>query len=149
MAKYKIEGMKELEKSIKKLGQVPQKCVTPAARKGMNIAFKSAKQNAPVDTGELKGGMKLLGEKAKVKGKKVYQVVFDRAKNDVFQKKNQGGKVIGYYPASMEYGFFAKNGRYIPGYHFLKKALEGNKVAIEKKIVDEMSKQIDKALEGR
>lgn len=60
MANFKIEGMKELQKSIKKLGQVPQKCVTPAAKKGMNIALKSAKKNAPEDTGELKGGMKLI-----------------------------------------------------------------------------------------
>lgn len=149
MPRFKIEGMKELQKSIKKLGKVPQKCVTPAARKGMNIAFKSAKQKAPVETGELKQGLKLVGEKAKVKGKKVYQVVMDKDKNDIFQKKDSSGKVIGYYPASQEYGFFARNGRYIPGYHFLRKSLEENAGAIERKIVDEMGKQIDKALEGK
>ena len=87
----------------------------------MNIALKSARKNAPQgDTGELKGGMKLIGEKSRTKGKKVYQVVFDRSKNNVFQKKNKDGKVTGYYPASQEYGFFAKNGRYISGYHFMK-----------------------------
>lgn len=149
MVKFKIEGMKELEKSIKKLGKVPQKCVTPAARKGMNIALKSARKNAPVDTGELRKGMKLAGEKARVKGKKVYQIVFDRAKNDIFQKKNKDGKVTGYYPFSQEFGFFAKNGRYIPGYHFISKGLNDNTGAITKKIVDEMGKQIDKALEGK
>lgn len=149
MAKFQIQGMKELQKSIKKLGQVPQKCVTPAAKKGMNIAIKAARKNAPIDTGELKKGMKLVGEKSSTKGKKVYQVVFDRAKNDIFQKKNKEGKVIGYYPASQEYGFFAKNGRYIPGYHFMKKAMEDNSGAISQKIVDEMGKNIDKALEGK
>lgn len=150
MANFRIEGMKELQKSIKKLGQVPQKCVTPASKKGMNIALKSARKNAPQgDTGELKGGMKLIGEKSRTKGKKVYQVVFDRSKNNVFQKKNKDGKVTGYYPASQEYGFFAKNGRYIPGYHFMKKAMEDNNKAITKKIVDEMSKNIDKALGGK
>ena len=149
MARFRIEGMNELQKSIKKLGQVPQKCVTPAAKKGMNIALKSAKENAPVDTGELKGGMKLIGEKSKAKGKKVYQVVFDRSKNDIFQKKNKEGKVIGYYPASQEYGFFLKNGRYIPGFHFMKRAMEDNSGAITNKIVKEMSKNIDKALGGK
>lgn len=148
MPKYKIEGMKELQKSIKKLGEVPQKCVTPAVKKGMNIPLKAAKQKAPVDNGDLKKGMKLIGEKAKVKGKKVYQVVFDKSKNALFQKKNAEGKVIGYYPASQEYGFFTKNGRYIPGYHFLEKGLTENANKIEKKIVDEMSKEIDKALKG-
>lgn len=149
MAKFKIEGMKELERSFKKLGKVPQKCVTPAAKKGMNIALKSAKKNAPEDTGELKKGMKLIGEKSKIKGKKVYQVVFDRAKNDIFQKKNKEGKVIGYYPASQEYGFFTKNGRYIPGFHFMKRAMEDNSEAITKKIVTEVGKNIDKALGGK
>ena len=148
MGRYKIEGMKELQKAIKKLGQVPQKCVTPASRKGMNIALKSAKQNAPLDTGELKSGMKLIGEKARVKGKKVYQVAFDRAKNDIFQKKNAAGKVTGYYPASQEYGFFARNGRYVPGYHFLEKSITENSGAIEKKIVSEMSKNIKKVIKG-
>lgn len=148
MAKFKIEGMKELQKSIKKLGQVPQKCVTPAARKGMNISLRDAKKNAPVDTGELKQGMKLIGEKAKTKGKKVYRVVFDSAKNDIFQKKNKEGKVTGYYPISQEFGFFASNGRYIPGYHFVEKSLSSNSGDIEKKIVEEMTKQINKVIKG-
>jgi uncharacterized protein YabN with tetrapyrrole methylase and pyrophosphatase domain len=149
MAKgFKIEGMKELEKTIKKLGQVPQKAVTPAARKGMNIAIKDARVKAPVDTGELKQGMKLVGEKSKRKGKKVYRIVFDRAKNEVFQVKNDKGEVIAYYPVSQEYGFFAKNGRYIPGFRFVEKGLTQNASRIEKTIVDEMGKRIDKALKG-
>jgi HK97 gp10 family phage protein len=149
MAKgFKIEGMKELEKAIKKLGQVPQKAVTPAARKGMNIAIKNARINAPEETGELKGGMKIIGEKSKRKGKKVYRIVFDRAKNNVFQKKNKEGKVTGYYPVSQEYGFFTRNGRYIPGFHFAEKGLTENANKIEKTIVDEMGKRIDKALKG-
>jgi hypothetical protein len=148
VAKFKIEGMKELEKAIKRLGQVPQKDVTPAARKGMNIAVKDARIKAPVDTGELKSGMKLIGEKSKSKGKKVYRIVFDRAKNDVFQKKNKEGKVTGYYPVSQEYGFFTRNGRYIPGFHFAEKGLTGNANKIEKAIVDEMGKRIDNALKG-
>jgi HK97 gp10 family phage protein len=153
MAKgFKIEGMKELEKAIKKLGQVPQKAVTPAARKGMNIAFKDAKINAPVDVGNLKQGMKLIGEKSKYKGKKTYRIVFDRAMNKFFQKpvKNPGPgkKDTAYYPVSQEYGFFAKNGRYIPGFRFVEKGLTENANKIEKTIVDEMGKRIDKALKG-
>lgn len=145
MAKYKIEGMKELEKAIKKLGDVPQKVVTPSSRKAMNIALKSARNLAPVgETGELKKGMKLVGERSRTKGKKVYQIVFDRAKNDIFQKRNKKGKVTGYYPASQEYGFFARNGKYIPGYHFLEKALTSTSKNIERTIVQEMIKRIDK-----
>lgn len=144
--KVKIEGMKELNRSLKRLGETPQKHVTSSVRKGMNISFKDAKAKAPIETGELKGGIKMIGEKSRIKGKKVYQIVFDRAKNDVFQKKNKEGKVTGYYPASMEYGFFAKNGRYIPGYHFLKKALEENSSKVQKTIIEDMQNKIEKEL---
>ena len=140
---FRIEGMKQLEKSIKKLGEVPQKHVTTSARKGMNIVLKDAKANAPYDTGMLKKGIKLVGERSRTKGKKVYRVVFDRAMNDVFQKKNAEGKITGYYPVSQEYGFFAKNGRYIPGYRFISDSLTDNVSKIEKTIVGEMKKRID------
>jgi hypothetical protein len=140
---FRIEGMKQLEKSIKKLGEVPQKHVTASARKGMNIVLKDAKANAPYDTGMLKKGIKLVGERSRTKGKKVYRVVFDRAMNDVFQKKNTEGKITGYYPVSQEYGFFAKNGRYIPGYRFISDSLTNNVSKIEKTIVGEMKKRID------
>ena len=144
--KVKIEGMKELNRSLKKLGEVPQKHVTSSVKKGMNVAYKSAKNKSPIDTGELKGGIKMVGEPSKIKGKKVYQIVFDRSKNDIFQKRNKQGKVVGYYPASMEYGFFARNGRYIPGYHFLKKSLEENSTKVTKVIVETMQDKIDKEL---
>lgn len=141
--KFKVEGMKELEKSLKKLGKVPQKHVTAAAKKGMNISLKDSRANAPYDTGALKKGIVLKGEKSKDKGKKVYRVVFDRAMNDVFQKKNADGKVTGYYPVSQEYGYFTKNGRYIPGYRFISDSLTSNVSKIEKTIVTEMKKKID------
>lgn len=140
---FKIEGMRELQKSLEKLGKVPQKHVTSAAKKGMNIELKAAKAAAPVDTGMLRKGMKLIGEKSKYKGKKVYRIVFDRAYNNIFQKPNKQGKITGYYPVSQEYGFFAKNGRYIPGYRFIHATFESNASRIEKTIVSEMKKKID------
>ncbi len=146
---FEIEGMKELQKSIKKLGEVPQKVVTPAARKGMNVALKAARKGGWIDqTGQMRKGMKLIGERSGKRGKKVYQVVFDRAKNDIFQKKNKGGKITGYYPASMEYGYYARNGRYIPGFHFMRNALVDNGDKVAKTIVEEAGKQIDKVLKG-
>lgn len=141
--KFKIEGMEKLLKDLGKLGKVPQKHVTSSAKKGMNIAYRDARANAPYDTGMLKKGIKLVGEKSKNKGKKVYRVVFDRAYNDVFQKKNKEGKITGYYPVSQEYGYFAKNGRYIPGFRFIRDSLTDNVEKIEKHIVDTMKSKID------
>lgn len=140
---FKVEGMRELQKNLEKIGKVPQKHVTASSKKAMNIVLKQSRANAPVDTGMLKKGIKLVGERAKVKGKKIYRVVFDRNMNDVFQKKNKEGKVTGYYPVSQEYGFFAKNGRYIPGYRFIHDSLADNTQKVEKTIVDEMKKRID------
>lgn len=142
-ANFKIEGMKELQRSLKKLGAVPQKHVTSSARKGMNISLKDARANAPFDTGQLKKGIKLKGERSRVKGKKVYQVIFDPAMNDVFQKKNAAGKITGYYPISQEYGFFARNGIYIPGFRFISDSLTSNVKNIGKTIAETMKTKID------
>lgn len=141
--KFKIEGMKELERTIRKLGQLPQKCVTPAARKGATIALKAAKANAPFLTGALEEGIILKGEKARKKGKKVYQVTMNPAMNDVFVKTTKDGKRY-YYPASMEYGFITRDGGYSPGFHYLRDALVDNKERIEKTVVDVLAKEIDK-----
>ena len=151
--KFKIEGMKELQRSMKKLGKVPQKHVTSSARKGMNVSIKDARANAPYDTGALKKGIVLKGEKSKLKGKKVYRVVFDRSMNDVFQKpiKNPGsrggsGKNTGYYPISQEYGYFAGDGNYIPGFRFVSDSLTDNVRGIEKTIVSTMKTKIDEEI---
>jgi hypothetical protein len=141
--KFEIEGMKELERTIRKLGKLPQKCVTPAAKKGARIALKAARAKAPWETGELSNGIVLKGERARKKGKKVYQVTLDPAKNDIFVKTTKDGKRY-YYPASMEYGFITRDGGYSPGFHYLRDALVDNKTAIERTVVDELAKQIDK-----
>ena len=145
MARFEIEGMKELEKMIKELGNLPQRVVTPAARKGMTIALKAARNNAPEDSGDLKKAIILKGEKSRLRGKKIYQVTLDPAMNDVFVKESADGK-RSYYPASQEYGYLTKDGGYVPGFRFMKRALEENVGAIEKTIVETMSKEIDKVM---
>lgn len=149
--KFTVEGLDKLQNDLKKLGKVPQKHVTASAKKGMSIVLKDAKANAPYDTGQLKKGMILQGEKSRYKGKKVYRVVFDPAMNDVFQKKvkNPGesgspnAKDTAYYPASMEYGYFARNGRYIPGYRFIHNSLQNNAEKMERTIITTMKQKID------
>ncbi len=141
--KFEIEGMKELERTIRELGKLPQKCVTKAAKKGAQIALKAAKQKAPFLTGALEEGIILKGEKTRRKGKKVYQVTMNPAMNDVFVKTTKDGKRY-YYPASMEYGFMTRDGGYVPGYHYLRDSLVDNKERIEKTVVDVLAKEIDK-----
>lgn len=138
--------MRNLQRSLKKLGQVPQKHVTASARKGMNIVLKEARAKAPYETGALKKGMKLQGERSRYKGKKVYKIIFDPAMNHIFQKKNQAGEIVAYYPISQEYGFFARNGRYIPGYRFIHDSLADNAGQMERVIIKEMKAKIDQEI---
>ena len=141
--KFDVYGMDKLLNDLEKIGQVPQKHVTSSSRKAMNIVLKSSRANAPYYEGYLEKGMKLKGERSRVKGKKVYQVIFNPDMNHIFQKPNKEGKITGYYPVSQEYGFFAKNGRYIPGYRFIHDSLADNTQKVEKTIVSEMQKKID------
>ncbi len=141
--KSEIEGLKELERTIKKLGQLPQKCVTKAARQGANVALRTARLNAPIDSGDLRKGIVLKGEKSRIRGRKVFQVTFDSKMNDVFVKESNDGKRA-YYPASQEFGFITKSGRYVPGYRFMRHSIEGNEKAIEKRTIEVLSKEIDK-----
>ena len=141
--KFKIEGMDKLLKDLEKIGNVPQKHVTSSSRKAMNVVLKQSRATAPYDEGYLEKGMKLKGERSRAKGKKVYQVIFNPDMNHIFQKPNKEGKITGYYPVSQEYGFFAKNGRYIPGYRFIHDSLADNTQRVEKTIVSEMQKKID------
>lgn len=143
MPREQIDGMKNLVNTIRRLGDLPQKCVTKAARAGANIALKDARRNAPVLTGELKRGLKLKGERRRVKGKKVYQVTFDAAKSDLFVKETKAGKRY-YYPSSQEYGYRTRNGGWIPGYRYLSKSIDDNRSQISKKVVDVLKREIDK-----
>ena len=141
--KFNVYGMDKLVKDLEKIGNVPQMHITSSSRKAMNIVLKSSRANAPYYEGYLEKGMKLKGERSRTKGKKVYQVIFNPDMNHIFQKPNKQGKITGYYPVSQEYGFFAKNGRYIPGYRFIHDSLAENTRKVEKTIVSEMQKKID------
>lgn len=146
-AEFTVTGMEKLLKNLNRLGDVPQKHVTASVRKAMKTPLTQAKQDAPYLTGALESGIVLKGEKSKHKGKKVYRIIFDDAMNDQFQHTSKAtGKVTGYYPVSQEYGWFTKNGRYIPGQRFVRGAMENNSGKVKKVILDEMGKKIENEL---
>lgn len=151
-----LEGLDRVYKLIKRAGDVSQRSVQLAARKGAVYAQKQAKTDAPVDTGNLKKGIKIYGERSRYKGKKVYMVAFTYSMNDIFQKFNRkaqaekakGKKVsaTAYYPASQEYGWILQNGRKMPAKHFLRNAVENHRPQIERIIKDELEKQLEKVI---
>lgn len=144
--RYEIDGLEELENLIKALGELPQKCVNKAAKKGIMVAKADAKRGSWVDvTGYLRKAIKEKAEKTRIKGKKVYDLRPDSAYNDVFVKVSKSGK-RSYYPASIEHGFTTKSGKHIPGFNYLRDSLTSNKTRIEKEIVDVLSDEIDKEM---
>jgi len=142
---FRIDGLDALIRDIEKLGRVPQTAVTQAARAGARIAYKAAKANAPVDTGELQQAIIMKKERKKVVGKAVFDAMIDPGKNDIFVKYSKEGD-RSYYPASQEYGFLTVSGRYVPGYRYLRRAIDENKENIERTVLDRAGKEIDKAL---
>ena len=151
---FKIKGFRGFVGVLGNMEKVPQKCVNRAAGKGANIVRREIRSRAPVWTGDLKRGIVRNGERSRYKGKKVYDLMFDPAKNDIFQKpiKNRGeagGKKHdhAYYPASMEYGFLtrSKGGgySYVPGFYFMRKSAESKKPDVENTIIQELNKEID------
>lgn len=142
--KSEVIGMKELLKYVGDLEKLPQRVVTKSAKQGAAIALASARQNAPKGkTGNLRKGITLKGEKSRAQGKKVYQVTFNEKYNDKFVKLTKAGKRY-YYPASQEYGFRTIDGGRVEGKHFMKEALTDNAQQIDKTIIDELIKEIDK-----
>lgn len=141
----RIEGMRELQKQLRKLEKMPQGALSKAVRKGGRVALKEIKNRAPVDSGDLKKGLKIYAEKTTKKGKKVFDVRFDRNMNDVFVKFSKEGK-RSYYPTSQEYGYFTRGNTYVPGYRFMRGGLSAKQKEIERTIVKSTIEEIDKII---
>jgi hypothetical protein len=140
-----IEGFNELQGLIDQLGKVPQKVATKAARSGAQIDLKATKADAPVYDGWLKASLKLVGEKAKTPGKKVYEITFDRAYNSKLVKTSKYGN-RSYYPVSQEFGWHYHNGGYHVGLQYMKNTTRENSSTVEQKIVDVAKSELDKVL---
>lgn len=140
-----IIGLRDLERSFRELGKVPQTVATQSARAGASVARRAAKANAPEDTGALKQAIIMKRERRSKRGKAVYDILIDPSKNDQFVKISKDGK-RSYYPASQEYGFFTVDGRYIPGYGYLRRAVDDNRREIEHAALKRATVAIDKAM---
>lgn len=151
---FYVEDMAKFQRALDKVGAVPQKVVTKAAGKGRTVVRRAIRNEAPVDTGTLKRGIVSRGERAKVKGKKVFDLMFDPSMNDVFQRPILNPGVAGgkspkaYYPASMEYGFLtrSKGGglSYVPGYHFMRNATEQSASAAKQAMIHTVATELEK-----
>lgn len=158
--------MAKFNKTLARVEKVPQKVVNKAASKGTTVVRKAIRGKVPVRSGKLKRGIIRNGERRRTRGKKVYDLMFDPAMNDIFQKpiKNPGeagGKnKKGYYPASMECGFLTranKGGglRYVArrtgiglkrfeGLHFMRDAAEESSIAAKRTMIQTVTSELEK-----
>lgn len=158
---FQILGIDEIAEYFQELGAVPQKSVRKAAKSGATIIRNKVRSDIqlPVLYGWLRDGITIVEEKKKTgtrnrTGKAGFQVTFDRAFNEIFQKDitNKGiyggTEETGYYPASMEYGFKhrAKGGGVteIGGHHFLQIVGTREESNVQDKMIEVLSKDIDK-----
>ena len=84
---FDTRELKAFQLTIQRMGGIPTKVATKAASKGATVVRREVRSRIPVgETGELKRGIKRKGERSRIKGKKVYDLMFDPAKNSIFQK---------------------------------------------------------------
>lgn len=153
---YSSNDLKELAKALSRTGKKVNKIVTKAAGKGATIVRRRTKPKIPVgETGELRKGIIRKAERSRTKGKKVYDLMFDPKKNDIFQKpvKNpgeagstntKGGHA--YYPKSVDAGFITRDKGWVPGYHFMAEGAEEAFPEAGKKMIDTTMDEIEKEL---
>jgi hypothetical protein len=152
----RVEGLKELEAQFARIGKMPKKHLTRAARKGMDPTLKDARASAPVGkktttSGTLKKSIKKKMETPNKRNKGVYRLAYDPKFTDIFRKPTTGvyGGVTpeAYYPNSVEYGYLAKHGR-VAGKYNMAKAVARNTAKSGKLVVDSLNDSIDELLRG-
>lgn len=113
---FDTRDLRKFEKTMQRMGGVPQKAAAKAASKGLTVVRREVRKLVPVGrTGKLKRGLYRKGEKTRLKGRKVYELTFNPKMNSDFQKPIQNPGALGgkhashaYYPNSIEYGFLAR-----------------------------------------
>jgi hypothetical protein len=142
-----IVGLKELDAQFERIGKIPKKYLTRAAKAGMRGPLADARANAPVgETGVLKKSIKQKMETPNKRNKSVYRLAYSTKYTDHFRKPTTGiygGRTpFAYYPASVEYGYKAKNGR-VQGKYFMNWAIQKNEGSSLQIVVDKLNEAID------
>lgn len=153
----KVEGLEVLQAQFEKVGKMPKKYLTKAAREGIADPERDAKRSAPVGkgtptSGTLRKSIKKKMETPNKRNKGVYRLAYDKKFTPLFLKPSSGaygGKPpVAYYPHSVEYGFRTKGGRKVPGQFNMTKAIERHQAQSLQKVVDSLNDSLDQLLRG-
>lgn len=145
-----VIGLDKLIKDINKLEKMPSREISKGTRRGANVILKEARARASVrkKTGKMSKKLTLKSERSRKRGKKVFQVTYQ--KEDKFPeavKITKDGKRY-YYPASQNFGFSTKEGVTVQGLHFLEGAMKSKSTIAANVMIDEIGKEIEKTLQG-
>jgi hypothetical protein len=150
----RVEGLHELQAQFNRLGKMPKKYLTKAAKAGMADPLRQAKANAPIGkgtktSGNLKKSIKSKMETPNKRNKTVYRLRYDPKMTEGFLKDSSGaygGKPPkAYYPASVEYGFKKKVGK-VAGQFNMARAIQQHQSGSVKKVVDSLRDSLDELL---
>ena len=120
-----IKGAKEIAKELKQMGESAKDILSVAANAGGQIALEDAKKNCPVRTGALKNSLKVR----------------------VSKQSPTKAEVIIEYDKSLKYGTFVELGaRGLPANPFLRNAIDKNVQAINNKITEIVTTEVNKVL---
>lgn len=142
---FRIEGHtpEEIAASVRRLGEMPAGLVSYPAKKSASSVTKIASAKAPVNTGALAGGIVVSKkEKSRSRGKTVYDVWMDPAKNELYVRHSNGKRY--YYPASMEYGFKRKGQKVFHGLYYMRSAAESLSGVHAQYTIDYVWKRLEK-----
>lgn len=148
---FAVEGLEELQAQFGRLGRIPKKYLTKAARAGMDAPLRDAKISAPVGkTGILKKSIKKKMETPNKRNKGIYRLVYDPKFTGDFLKPSSGiygGKPpVAYYPASVEYGHKTKTGK-TAGQFNMMKAIQRHETTAIQKVIESLKESIDELLQ--
>lgn len=146
-----VTGIPELQAEFERMGRMPKKYLTKAAKAGMADPERIAKASVPVSkglptSGTLKKSIKKKMETPNKRNKSVYRLRYDPKFTPIFAKPSSG--VYGgtppraYYPSSVEYGFKTANGK-VAGQYNIAKALQSCQASSLQKVVNSLRQSID------
>lgn len=143
-----VVGLHELEAQFARIGKMPKKYLTRAAKLGMADPERTAKASVPVGkTGILKKSIKKKMETPNKRNKAIYRLRYDPKYTPDFLKPSSGaygGKPpVAFYPNSVEYGFKTKDGGKIAGQFNLEKAISSHAQSSLQKVVNSLNDSID------
>lgn len=156
MADFVINWDDEIkfERALSRISNMPQKISRKAGGQAANAVRRAIRRETPVGkTGQLRRGIVRTGERNSLRGKKVYDLMFDPDKNAIFQKpipakEKSAAKKHAYYPASIEYGFLTRSKgkglRYVEGRHFMRDATDEAAPAARQAAINTVTQELNK-----